>query len=587
MSGPQLQNIFDTVRIPIYQPATFNAGKFRAGSNDVNRQYWNCFPVGSGQEVWIEKRQTISNNSLTLTTPLASTTTSNCYYNMVMTQLNDVFVCAIYDSTNTKFVIIQYRPTTGTTTKIGEIASVSSTDEVFLSELVIGGVPYLGVVYHNNTSTASKAYYAASSGGVFGAASLTQIVDVDFPDQLGTPDYLTGPMVQLNRITYVMGKSGKIYNSDYNSITSWNGAGVADAAMYPDQGIGLCRYKHHIVAFKENSIEFWNDVGNAAPATPLSRTDQAFIKFGCISPRAFINIDDTLYWVARSSSGVSGIYNLQGYTPQKITTQDGDAIIARSAENFTQGPHILRLWPITFNAKKHLMVGSLISGAGLGIVTGMTFSGDVNSLAATECNTGQFMICLDNQESWFFQAAFSGLVSKFFPLAISNYQSTNISANTQYFPGSYVSTNSTTIGQNIFSIAGDITNSSMSGWDFSSATDVTGSVPVVGFQLNNIDFNNNKRKRVHKLTLIQRGLSSNSSAANVWFCWDKQQNVGTNVNDYLQAPTQRSITLPNLGYRWYITNLGQGRDWTFGVVIKTIDPIAFKELEVDVSQGEH
>ena len=56
-------------------------------------------------------------------------------------------------------------------------------------------------------------------------------------------------------------------------ITTWNTLATVVASQYPDRGVGLFRYKAFLLAFGQDSIEFWSDVSNPPPAASLERTD--------------------------------------------------------------------------------------------------------------------------------------------------------------------------------------------------------------------------------------------------------------------------------------------------------------------------
>jgi hypothetical protein len=535
-----LKETYDTVRIPAYQPNLYTAGRFRSGSNDVGRKYFNMFPSGTGlnsgsPEVWIEKRQGMTAITFDLSSILGGANTS-CLYNITMTQLTDVFVAAIYDSTNSKIVIIQYQPNTSLCTKIGEITGTTVTDQVYLTELSFGNVAWLGVTWHNKTSTSSSGYYAQSVGGLFPALSLTQITDGDFPSNLGTADHLTGPMVQMNGFTFVMGRSGRIYASDADTISAWTATSYVNTGMYPDTGIGICRYKDMLVMFGKDSVEFWTyDSTVTVGLCPLSRTDQAFLKFRCLSPKSFINIDDVLYWIGNSSSSTNGIWRMEGFTPVKVSGQDEDAMVANLSRSI-DSMHVGRLWSMMMNAKKHLIIGLAPSlGNGLGIVGGETFPGDTNTLSSIEPRSGMLCMTMDEKEFWLFRDGYTTNLNLLFPMPAASMMYPNTTAQTQYFPGGYVDGPANNIGQKILVIDGQVTNSSQVGHDIDELSQFR---PFVcGIQWNGIDFGNTKMKRVHKIHLVQRGLYSGSQTAKLWFVWNKTNNTSVPVAAVIPGQT--------------------------------------------------
>jgi hypothetical protein len=128
----------------------------------------------------------------------------------------------------------------------------------------------------------------------------------------------------------------------------------------PDGGVGLLRYKHHIVAFGFSSIEFFNDVGNEA-GSPLEPTEQAFIKFGAPNPNAMINIDDTLYWMGSSQDGTNGMWKLEGYSPVEITPSAYKRYL-NNADDFSVTEGMWRgigLKSFFANGKRHIVINGM------------------------------------------------------------------------------------------------------------------------------------------------------------------------------------------------------------------------------------
>jgi len=279
--------------------------------------------------------------------------------NFTTVLLNDINIAVMYDydATHPSIRIISYT-STGTVVLIGSInnsnttggVDITATDQVFVTEIehTSGGsiVPALAITWKKNNGSYSDGFYAISAGGVYTAASLTKISAASFPVTLGY--IITGPFQQLNGIIYIMGVNGTIYgsggsNGTINDITLWDSNNTILNRQVPDAGVGIFRYKHHIVAFNNSSVEFFNDAGNAVPGSALANTEQAFIRFGAYSPKQIINIDDTLFWM--SSAGATqtiGIYKLDGYTPVKISTPAIDLTysIPNSSQNGRMGVYV-------------------------------------------------------------------------------------------------------------------------------------------------------------------------------------------------------------------------------------------------------
>lgn len=582
MADTPLRDIYDTIRIPMTQgmPRTPTPSGY---NGTIDQCFINCFPQSystpDGQkEFSIIKRQGVEKvTTVNLQSILGAGVNSACWANIPITQLNDVYCAAIYDATNVKFVIVQYRPVTGTAIKIGEITATNAFDQCFLSELTVANVATLGVIWNSSNGTTSKGYYATSAAGVFTAASLTEITDIDFPPKAASPLPLVGGMVQMNGTTYVMTNTGEIHGSDLNSISSWNSLNMIQAISYPDQGVGLMRYKSHVVAFGEDSIEFFSDVGNPAPASPLVRQEQAFIKFGAVHAKALISVDDTLYWLARSSTGAFGLWKLDGYTPSKLSGPAEDQIIDYGSVN-TSLYGLQQLSCISVFGQKQIIIGGCKFRAGLLYANDdVPLASDPHSLGIND-GEGTLVYNIPEQQWWGWKMDSTFGTTSTFPLSTSQFQLNNSGAAVQYMI--MTSTGSAADqGAYIFTYGVDSYY-----WTDTNGAGTKVFYPVV-LQLNRWTNNNERRKRVHKFKAIIETLYSDShdaeTGAYLWFLWAKETwvaNVGSGSKG-------RFVSVPNSFGRYYVTNLGAARQWSFGLATRNKMGMRIRNLEFDISQG--
>ena len=188
------------------------------------------------------------------------------------------------------------------TTSLGAITGKAN----FIEETLIGTTPYIVIPSTDNT-----AWY--STGG-----APTLINDADFPGNAGRT--ITGNFVFVDGYAFIMDTGGRIYNSDLNSVTAWTTASYISANMYPDNGIGLARYKNMVVAFGRETIEFFYNSGQNPVGSPLSRYDQGFMHIGCLNQFSYTQIEDTIAWVSASDKSGVGVYMLDGLNPHRIST---------------------------------------------------------------------------------------------------------------------------------------------------------------------------------------------------------------------------------------------------------------------------
>lgn len=575
----QLRNIYDTIRIPLVE-GTQHVSQANGSPYTVDEFMLNCFPQSSinpitgEKETWITKRPGMKALGIDLTGILGAVN-SQVFANIAITALNDVYIAGVLDITNGKMVIIQYRPITGTSTKLGEITTATYEDQLFLTELTVAGVPTLGVVWNRYDGVTSKGYYATSTAGVFLAASLTEITDVDFPPKAASPLPLVGPMVQMNGTTYVLTNTGEIHGSDLNSITSWNSLNMVQAISFPDQGTGLFRYKNYILAFGENSIEWFSDVGNPAPASALQRQEQAMIRFGAPHAKSVQVVDDTVFWLGRSTSGTSGLWKMDGFEPVKVSGPVEDQLINFYSSNSNLG-NFWQLLPMTMLGQKQLMIGGVHWNSGFG--EAVLASGDPHNLAQSQ--GGVLCLNIPEQKFWFYEPYIdtSECVVGMTPMCVTANRLTNVESTIQYcMLSTYAGVGN--FGAYIWQFDGTLPR-----WSDQNRAG-TQKCYAVAYQPNRVMFNNAKKKRIHKFLAIFDFMQSEAvdpeTGAYLWFYWEKDRWNAEDASD-IKA---RSISIPNTFGRYYVTNLGAARTWGLGVASANAMSMRLRALELDVSQG--
>jgi Phage stabilisation protein len=155
------------------------------------------------------------------------------------------------------------------------------------------------------------------------SGALTEITDVDYPYNVAgqTP---TGTFVHLNGFSFILTEEGRIYNSDLNSISSWSATGYIATNLYPDRGIGLARFKNMIVAFGQESAELFRLTGGDT-GSPLQAVQEGSIHIGAAQYTAITSMEDQVAWVASSATGSTSVYLMK--TPgvaERISTDEID-----------------------------------------------------------------------------------------------------------------------------------------------------------------------------------------------------------------------------------------------------------------------
>ncbi len=581
MADRALQAERESVRIPLYQEDPVGVSQTHGSTFGQGQQFINCVPqfeinpVTKEGTAIIQKRPGIKTHGVTFDITGFFSDTAHPKDNIEITQVVDVNVAAIVDGTSGSAYIIQYTPALVTATLIGTIVA-DPRDWIQLSELNVGGVPTLGVVWTKYDKSVSKCYKATSVAGVFPAASLTQIVDPDFPDQLGTPMVCTGRFVQLDFTTYILTTSGYIYNSDQYSITSWNADGNLQTYAYPDKGIGLVRYKNHIVAFSEDSVEFFNDAGKKPPGSPLERTQQAFIKFGCVDSQCMINVDDNLYWVASGSAATDGLWKLEGYTPTKVSNPHQDLQIS-AAYNGSFASYLVHLRSLSMMGMTHILITGVYGYANTLYLNDVIANADDNNPVRDEdARYTMLVYCTDFSTWWGIHDHSGESIVGWLPCAYTPVPGGEIQNKFLQF---IVKFGNYTCSPAIYTIESTDT------WSYfqdqtAAATEESNTMVQAVMQLRPLEFQTLKRKFVHKVTISMEPIATDGTVADSWIYLMYSKDEGTS---YLSL--SRNCKMNPTTKRYYFNRLGPCRTMQLTLANKSANGWTVRAVQADLSQG--
>jgi hypothetical protein len=376
----------------------------------------------------------------------------------------------------------------------------------------------------------------------------------------------------MNGTTYVMTQAGAIYNSDLNSITSWNTLGVIQAIAYPDRGVGLCRYKHHIVAFGQDSVEFFNDVGNPPPASPLERTEQAFIKFGCAGQYLFINVDDRLYWVSSGSTTSNALWRLDGYTPVEISKTRTNLNIARNLSET-----VSRLQFLNISGTKNIILNGINNYVTL--INGFTL--DVTDpYTATYKGQATNIVYSIDFNTWWSIADDTTHIDTY-------YLTTNkINSNRQHIL-KVLNTSAPAGNTYIYYVdQGSTSFSSFQDQLADGTVDATSPV-AIQIQVNPIDFGTESRKFFRRLTLICDFIYNDFTDTDDVLMYMRYSRKEFVPSVFLQAGDiiTRTCSPSTTNTRYYFNNLGAARKLTYAFYHKSKRPFRAKMVEINVAQG--
>jgi hypothetical protein len=535
--------------------------------------------------------------------------------------IDAVAISALYNIVVAAFIngttayIVQINVNTNATVLVGTFTVTGTADFIWLSETsqASGGnlYPGLAVNYMNSAFTTSASYYAVATTGAFATSSLTAITDVNFPNKQ-TPALITiGKFIFKNGSNYIATLDGRIYNSTSggNDISTWissTGVGSINVNQYPDQCLGLERYKQNLVAFGTNSIEFFEDVGTVP--CPLTRLDQAFIKIGVVSPKTYINVDDIIYWIGYSSDNAVGLWKLDGYQASKVSVIGIDQLLINSfsttsntgfSSGIMRGKKCLFISPIEATPTLPQAIGGALSQ-----LASQNWSD--TSFGSLNPDYGCIALNLDDNLWWEMNGNFLLAQSTFFVLPTFNAIATNPLINQIVFSRPVV-------GPSTIVYSVDISDDDQANyWD---TIDGAGTVQLYPTFIitNQVRFGNNKNKRIDQLVVnresytvgfhlptAQKNLTYGGILVAMRQPWNINAldiptvNYGTQGGKQLNlVPVDTAVipyTLPPTAAgraRMSFNRLGTGRSWSFMYIEFSPGDFVTSGYELMAQQYQH
>lgn len=158
------------------------------------------------------------------------------------------------------------------------VTGIASTTGIYVGQLLAQANIPAGTRVQSVDSTTQITMTANATGGGGAAFSITRdvlglIYDTDFPaNTVGEPCFKDGYM-------FIMDSSGKIWNTDLNSLTAIGSASYTSTDAVPDGGTGCVLLGEYIIAFGTDSAEVFHNVGNVS-GSPLGRVQGPVINIG-------------------------------------------------------------------------------------------------------------------------------------------------------------------------------------------------------------------------------------------------------------------------------------------------------------------
>lgn len=187
----------------------------------------------------------------------------------------------------------------------------------------------------------SKVYMFTFATNVFGV-----VTDADLP-AAGAISYIDSYFV-INEVN-----TGRFFISALLDGTSWNALDFATAESSPDKLNRAINFLGYIGLFGDKTLELWRNTGDSA--FPFAKVSSS-TPIGCIAPYTILSVDTSVYWVGNNEQGSGIVYQAQGFTPKRISTEPIEKIL----QAVTQ-PELLYSW--SYQEQGHVFYA--ISGSDL------------------------------------------------------------------------------------------------------------------------------------------------------------------------------------------------------------------------------
>lgn len=151
--------------------------------------------------------------------------------------------------------------------------------------------------------------------------TFAQVTDPDVPNPAKTVTFIDGYFVVNNG-------TGKFYISALYDGTAWDALDFATAESSPDNLIRPINFVGQLGLLGDKTTEIWSDVG--ATSFPFAKISGAKMEVGILAAHTAIPVDNSLFWLGKDNIGSGIVYRANGFTPQRISTEPIELIIAQA-----------------------------------------------------------------------------------------------------------------------------------------------------------------------------------------------------------------------------------------------------------------
>lgn len=218
-----------------------------------------------------------------------------------------------------------WRPSTGIIGTGGLYSIIGGN--IYKNTVLLSAVSNAGTYCFEPMIEGPYLYFANSVNGFYtDGATVTTILDPDFPGSL------CYGAAYLNGRIYILRPDGGIQGSDFGAPGTWDPLNLIFARNNPDGGVAIAKQLSYIVALKQWTSEFFEDVGNPT-GSPLQVVDGAMLNYGCSDGRTLVDMDGLLIWVTASRDTAPQVGLLNNLTFKIISTPPIERLL-RTVVNF-------------------------------------------------------------------------------------------------------------------------------------------------------------------------------------------------------------------------------------------------------------
>ena len=136
-----------------------------------------------------------------------------------------------------------------------------------------------------------------------------------------------GPFVSgavfLDNYIFIGTTDNRIYNSNLGDPTTWEALSYLSFEQTADTLVGIVKHLNYLVAFGNNSTQFFYDVGNSV-GSPLGLAASYTSEIGCASGDSIVATSNTVLWIGKTRTYGKCVYAMDGVSATKVSTSNID-----------------------------------------------------------------------------------------------------------------------------------------------------------------------------------------------------------------------------------------------------------------------